>query len=194
MLSIFLPHPVSHPLQKPLSRSYKIPHSLAAQPYVTELDLRHSLIPDDLIDDLTRSMPAHAGPDLREDRARAKYDYAGFMQRLMDGEKPAALKNGAASRRASGAVANYLRHDGGADDAGDDAPPDSAIALSTPGGYRPGSKGSSRSDGVSSEDDADEEVERAGQGGARLLRSPERSPTRSPVKTSINGRPVVGPA
>ena len=52
---------------------------------MTELDLRHSLIPDELIDDLVKSMPAHKGPDLQEDRNVPKYDYVSFMEKLMDG-------------------------------------------------------------------------------------------------------------
>jgi Ca2+ insensitive EF hand len=52
------------------------------QPYVTEMDLRHSLIPDDLIEDLLHSMPKHTGPDLEVDRQVPKYDYIGFMQRM----------------------------------------------------------------------------------------------------------------
>jgi hypothetical protein len=55
------------------------------QPYITELDLRHSLIPDDLVEDLLSSMPEHKGPDLQEDRHRAKYDYIGFMERITQG-------------------------------------------------------------------------------------------------------------
>lgn len=55
------------------------------QPYITELDLRHSLIPDDLVEDLLSSMPEHKGPDLQEDRHRAKYDYVGFMERMTQG-------------------------------------------------------------------------------------------------------------
>lgn len=53
------------------------------QPYVTELDLRHSLIPDELIDDLVKTMPEHRGPDLQEDREMAKYDYITFMDKFM---------------------------------------------------------------------------------------------------------------
>ena len=55
------------------------------QPYVTEVDLRHSLIPDELLDQLLTIMPEHKGPDLLEDREKQKYDYVGFMQRMMDG-------------------------------------------------------------------------------------------------------------
>ena len=56
------------------------------QPYVTELDLRHSLIPDDLVEDLLASMPPHRGPDLQEDRNLPKYDYVNFMEKMTLGE------------------------------------------------------------------------------------------------------------
>lgn len=52
---------------------------------MTELDLRHSLIPDELVDELTRTMPAHAGPQLEEDRELAKFDYVRFMEGLLGG-------------------------------------------------------------------------------------------------------------
>ncbi|KAK7180794.1 hypothetical protein DPSP01_002690 [Paraphaeosphaeria sporulosa] len=55
------------------------------KPYVTELDLRHSLVPDEIIDDLIASMPEHKGPDLQEDRNIPKYDYITYMQRYMGG-------------------------------------------------------------------------------------------------------------
>ncbi len=44
------------------------------------MDLRHSLIPDELIDDLLKTMPEHKGPDLQEDRELPKYDYISFME------------------------------------------------------------------------------------------------------------------
>lgn len=53
------------------------------------MDLRHSLIPDDLIEDLLHSMPKHTGPDLEVDRHLPKYDYIGFMAKMAgadDGE------------------------------------------------------------------------------------------------------------
>ncbi|KAK5149157.1 hypothetical protein LTR04_007406 [Oleoguttula sp. CCFEE 6159] len=53
------------------------------KPYVTELDLRLSLIPDDLIEDLVKSMPEHQGPDLQEARDQRKYDYISFMDSFM---------------------------------------------------------------------------------------------------------------
>ncbi|KAI9677410.1 MAG: hypothetical protein M1817_006364 [Caeruleum heppii] len=52
------------------------------KPYVTELDLRHSLVPDDVIEQLTRSMPRHRGPDLQEDRGKPQWDYVGFMEKF----------------------------------------------------------------------------------------------------------------
>ncbi|KAI5300721.1 hypothetical protein KEM55_005569 [Ascosphaera atra] len=65
------------------------------KPYVTEIDLRHSLIPDDLIESLVETMPEHEGPDLAEDRDLPKYDYITFMQRLMvDGEDGTVLERG----------------------------------------------------------------------------------------------------
>lgn len=56
------------------------------KPYVTELDLRHSLIPDELLEDLLSSMPQHKGPDLQEDRDLPKYDYISFMEKMTQGE------------------------------------------------------------------------------------------------------------
>jgi hypothetical protein len=51
---------------------------------VTELDLRHSLIPDELIERLLRTMPEHKGPELLEDRGVPKYNYVNFMEKMMD--------------------------------------------------------------------------------------------------------------
>ncbi|CAG8042221.1 unnamed protein product [Penicillium salamii] len=60
------------------------------KPYVTELDLRHSLIPDEVIEHLVKTMPTHDGPDLLEDRELAKYDYISFMEKMREEGK----KNG----------------------------------------------------------------------------------------------------
>ncbi|KAJ5851830.1 uncharacterized protein N7529_011215 [Penicillium soppii] len=60
------------------------------KPYVTELDLRHSLIPDEVIEHLVKTMPTHDGPDLLEDRELAKYDYISFMEKMREESK----KNG----------------------------------------------------------------------------------------------------
>jgi Ca2+-binding EF-hand superfamily protein len=54
------------------------------KPYVTEMDLTHSLIPEDVVKDLVGTMPAHRGPDLQEDRNLPKYDYVSFMQKFID--------------------------------------------------------------------------------------------------------------
>jgi hypothetical protein len=54
---------------------------------VTEMDLRHSLIPDELIEDLLCTMPTHSGPDLEADRHLPKYDYISFMERMIDNDK-----------------------------------------------------------------------------------------------------------
>ena len=53
------------------------------KPYVTELDLTHSLIPDELVQQLCESMPQHRGPDMQQDRDLPKYDYQAFMQRFL---------------------------------------------------------------------------------------------------------------
>lgn len=60
--------------------------TIKTQPYVTELDLRHSLVPDEIIDDLLNSMPEHKGPDMQEDRDLPKFDYITYMQRYMGGQ------------------------------------------------------------------------------------------------------------
>jgi hypothetical protein len=64
------------------------------QPYVTELDLRHSLVPDEIIEDLLESMPEHKGPDLQEDRDIPKFDYITYMQRYMGGDNGSDRVNG----------------------------------------------------------------------------------------------------
>lgn len=69
------------------------------KPYVTEMDLRHSLIPDELIEDLLQSMPEHKGPDLESDRGIPKYDYISFMERMIgdgkgDGSQEPSKENG----------------------------------------------------------------------------------------------------
>lgn len=64
------------------------------KPYVTEMDLRHSLIPEELIEDLLQSMPEHQGPDLEVDRDVPKYDYITFMQNMMGDEKEKRAANG----------------------------------------------------------------------------------------------------
>ena len=61
------------------------------KPYVTEMDLRHSLVPDDVIDKLIKVVPLHKGPDLQQDRGMPQYDYISFMDGLIsDPEEPEA--------------------------------------------------------------------------------------------------------
>ncbi|KAE9374596.1 hypothetical protein N431DRAFT_503418 [Stipitochalara longipes BDJ] len=65
------------------------------KPYVTEMDLRHSLVPDEVIDKLIKVVPLHKGPDLQQDRGMPQYDYVSFMDGLIsdpnEPEEPAAL-------------------------------------------------------------------------------------------------------
>ncbi|KAL6811010.1 hypothetical protein GGI42DRAFT_339820 [Trichoderma sp. SZMC 28013] len=56
------------------------------KPYVTEMDLRHSLVPEEVIDTLLNMMPPHSGPDMSRDRGKAQYDYISFMEKMMGGE------------------------------------------------------------------------------------------------------------
>ncbi len=64
---------------------YNLKLTSPLKPYVTEVDLRHSLIPDELVEDLLASMPPHKGPDLQEDRHLPKYDYISFMEKMTAG-------------------------------------------------------------------------------------------------------------
>ncbi|KAI9862974.1 MAG: hypothetical protein M1813_004147 [Trichoglossum hirsutum] len=58
------------------------------KPYVTEVDLRHSLIPDDIIDQLMETLPSHTGPTLKEDRHLAPFDYITFMDKFIGQDQP----------------------------------------------------------------------------------------------------------
>ncbi len=53
------------------------------KPYVTEMDLRHSLVPDEAIEKLVGFMPRHTGPDMQADRGKEQYDYISFMENLI---------------------------------------------------------------------------------------------------------------
>ncbi|EMR70755.1 putative alpha- sarcomeric (f-actin cross linking protein) protein [Eutypa lata UCREL1] len=53
------------------------------KPYVTEMDLRHSLVPDEVIDQLVEIIPPHSGPDMAHDRGQPQYDYISFMEKLI---------------------------------------------------------------------------------------------------------------
>jgi len=88
------------------------------KPYVTEMDLRHSLVPDDVIDKLIKFIPPHNGPDLSEDRGMPQYDYISFMDGLMGGGSPvqqevevsalADIPNGSNPNRAPGSPKKAL--------------------------------------------------------------------------------------
>ncbi|KAK4169310.1 hypothetical protein QBC43DRAFT_329752 [Cladorrhinum sp. PSN259] len=69
------------------------------KPYVTEMDLRHSLVPDEVIEKLVDIIPPFSGPDLQTDRGKAQFDYIKFMDKLIADEKSAAevLNGGRAS-------------------------------------------------------------------------------------------------
>ncbi|KAK1751570.1 hypothetical protein QBC47DRAFT_329169, partial [Echria macrotheca] len=58
------------------------------KPYVTEMDLRHSLVPDEVIEKLVEIIPPHTGPDMQADRGKAQYDYIAFMEKLINDERP----------------------------------------------------------------------------------------------------------
>lgn len=47
------------------------------------MDLRHSLIPDELIEEMIQTMPEHKGSGAQEDQNSSKYDYITFMERYM---------------------------------------------------------------------------------------------------------------
>lgn len=53
------------------------------KPYVTEMDLRHSLVPDDVIEKLVEIMPPHSGPDMQVDRGQPQFDYIAFMDKMI---------------------------------------------------------------------------------------------------------------
>ncbi|CAD6439722.1 0f5041c8-97a6-409e-a18e-b47e2f50ff63 [Sclerotinia trifoliorum] len=79
------------------------------KPYVTEMDLRHSLVPDEVIEKLTQFIPLHKGPDLQQDRGMPQYDYISFMDKLLVGNEDdgndgalSELSNGRSPKRASG--------------------------------------------------------------------------------------------
>ncbi|KAI1818780.1 calponin homology domain-containing protein [Poronia punctata] len=63
------------------------------KPYVTEMDLRHSLVPDEVIDQLCSIVPLHHGPDMAEDRGVPQYDYISFMEKLISPGSEAALQD-----------------------------------------------------------------------------------------------------
>lgn len=58
------------------------------------MDLRHSLVPDEIIEDLISTMPEHKGPDMQEDRNVPKFDYITYMERYMGGNPENGQVNG----------------------------------------------------------------------------------------------------
>jgi hypothetical protein len=56
------------------------------------MDLRHSLIPDDLVEEMVKTMPEHHGPGGQDDRDMAKYDYMTFMEKFIG--SPSGRANG----------------------------------------------------------------------------------------------------
>ncbi|KAG7290372.1 hypothetical protein NEMBOFW57_000372 [Staphylotrichum longicolle] len=68
------------------------------KPYVTEMDLRHSLVPDEVIEKLVEIMPAHSGPDMQADRGQPQFDYISFMDKMIG---DAGSGGGSGSGRAS---------------------------------------------------------------------------------------------
>ncbi|KAK4106868.1 hypothetical protein N658DRAFT_563589 [Parathielavia hyrcaniae] len=67
------------------------------KPYVTEMDLRHSLVPDEVIEKLVEIMPGHSGPDMQSDRGQPQFDYIAFMDKLIAEPGGAAKGSGMAS-------------------------------------------------------------------------------------------------
>ncbi|KAB5570637.1 hypothetical protein GE09DRAFT_1171187 [Coniochaeta sp. 2T2.1] len=75
------------------------------KPYVTEMDLRHSLVPDEVIDKLVEIIPRHTGPDMQADRGLPQYDYIAFMEKLISEEQDKADKaerSASPTKRANG--------------------------------------------------------------------------------------------
>ncbi|RDI79825.1 hypothetical protein Vi05172_g10163 [Venturia inaequalis] len=57
------------------------------KPYVTEMDLRHSLIPDEIVEEMISAMPEHPGTGAQDEQNIPKYDYVTFMEKLMGMER-----------------------------------------------------------------------------------------------------------
>ncbi|KAI1647564.1 calponin homology domain-containing protein [Daldinia loculata] len=75
------------------------------KPYVTEMDLRHSLVPDDVIEKLCEIVPHHNGPDMAQDRGVAQFDYISFMEKLISGPERRGSDSGGTAPSAAGAGA-----------------------------------------------------------------------------------------
>ncbi|KAI1661927.1 calponin homology domain-containing protein [Daldinia decipiens] len=75
------------------------------KPYVTEMDLRHSLVPDDVIEKLCEIVPQHNGPDMAQDRGVPQFDYISFMEKLISGPERRDSNSGGAAPGAAAAGA-----------------------------------------------------------------------------------------
>lgn len=51
------------------------------------MDLRHSLIPDEIVEEMISAMPEHPGTGAQDEQNIPKYDYVTFMEKLMGMEK-----------------------------------------------------------------------------------------------------------
>lgn len=51
------------------------------------MDLRHSLIPDEIVEEMIQAMPEHPGTGAQEEQNMPKYDYVTFMEKLMGMDK-----------------------------------------------------------------------------------------------------------
>lgn len=76
------------------------------KPYVTEMDLRHSLVPDDVIEKLVDMIPVHKGPDLQEDRGMPQYDYMKFMETMMSAQNDGQDDHGGVLKELSNGSSN----------------------------------------------------------------------------------------
>ncbi|KAI1769541.1 calponin homology domain-containing protein [Hypoxylon sp. FL1150] len=76
------------------------------KPYVTEMDLRHSLVPDEVIEKLCEIVPPHSGPDMAQDRGVPQFDYISFMEKLISPPSSSSQQqnNRSGSRPGSGTV------------------------------------------------------------------------------------------
>jgi hypothetical protein len=64
------------------------------------MDLRHSLIPEELVEEMVQTMPIHKGDGKQEDADLPKFDYEHFMQRFM-GPSPGSMVSGSAATAAA---------------------------------------------------------------------------------------------
>lgn len=51
------------------------------------MDLRHSLIPDEIVEEMISAMPEHPGTGAPDEQNIPKYDYVTFMEKFMGTEK-----------------------------------------------------------------------------------------------------------